>query len=88
MRSDELSLEMVLSPAMQEIWDNSLLGVMIIDAQGIIRYMNRLLMRIDDLKDEEILGRKMVDFYPVEQDCHFSIQTLTTGEPIIKKTIV
>ena len=68
--------------------DNSFLGVLIIDREGIIRYMNRLLLLTDDLQDEEILGKKMVDFYPLERDCHMSIQTAKTGKPIINKTIV
>ncbi len=88
MRNKDLNMETVLSPAFCRIWDNSLMGVMIIDRDGIIHYMNRLLIRTDDLQDEKILGQKMTDFYPLESDCHLSIQTLETGKPIIKKTIV
>ncbi|MCG8616594.1 MAG: hypothetical protein MI802_10290, partial [Desulfobacterales bacterium] len=88
MRNRDLNMETVLSPAFMRIWDNSLMGVMIIDRKGIVRYMNRLLIRTDDLQDEDILGQKMVDFYPLESDCHISIQTLETGAPTIKKTIV
>jgi len=88
MLDKELSIAAVLSPAYIEIWENSLLGVMIIDENGIFRYMNRLLVQTDDLQDEEILGRKMVDFYPLEKDCHLSIQIIETQKPIIKKTIV
>lgn len=88
MRNKELNMETVLSPAFCRIWDNSLMGVMIIDKHGIIHYMNRLLIRTDDLQDVEILGQNLVDFYPLERDCHLSIQTLETGTPTIKKTIV
>jgi len=88
MQNKELSLAAVLSPAYIEIWENSLLGVMIIDEKGIFRYVNPLLIQTDDLQDEEILGRKMVDFYPLEKDCHLSIQIIETQKPIIKKTIV
>ncbi|MCG8567946.1 MAG: sigma 54-interacting transcriptional regulator [Desulfobacterales bacterium] len=88
MRTEELSLETVLSPALCKIWDHSLMGVMVIDAQGVICYMNRLLVRTDDLQGEDIIGQKMIRFYPLERDCHLSIQTLETGRPIIKKTIV
>ena len=84
----ELNMETVLSPAFRAIWDNSLMGVLVIDREGLVRYINRLLVRTDDLQDETVLGRKMVDFYPLEQDRHISIQTLKTGEPQIKKTIV
>lgn len=81
-------METVLSPAFLRIWDNSLMGVMIIDHKGVYHYMNRLLIRTDDLEDVDIIGKKMVDFYPLETDCHLSIQTLETGKPIIKKTIL
>jgi arginine utilization regulatory protein len=88
MRNKDLNMETVLSPAFLKIWDNSLMGVMIIDAQGVFHYMNRLLIRTDDLQDEEIIGKKMVDFYPLERDCHLSIQTLEAGKPIVKKTMI
>ncbi len=88
MRNKDLNMETVLSPAFLKIWDNSLMGVMIIDHKGIYHYMNRLLIRTDDLEDVDIIGKKMVDFYPLESDCHLSIQTLETAKPIIKKTIV
>jgi len=84
----ELNMETVLSPAFCAIWDNSLMGVLVIDRNGLVRYINRLLIRTDDLQDETVLGRKMVDFYPMERDRHISIHTLKTGKPQIKKTIV
>ena len=88
MKSIALNMETVLSPAYRQLWENVFLGVLIIDRDGLIRYINRLLMLTDDLQDEEILGKKMVDFYPLERDCHMSIQTAKTGKPIINKTIV
>ncbi len=88
MRNKDLNMETVLSPAFCKIWDNSLMGVMIIDRDGIVHYINRLLVRTDDLQDVDVIGRKMTDFYPLERDCHLSIQTVKTGKPINKKTIV
>jgi arginine utilization regulatory protein len=88
MQNKKLSMAAVLSPAFIEIWENSLLGVMIIDENGIIRYMNRLLIRTDDLQDEKILGRKMTDFYPIKKGSHLSIQTIETLKSTIKKTII
>lgn len=88
MRNKDLNMDTVLSPAFCKIWDDSFMGVMIMDADGLFRYMNRLLIRVDDLQDEEIIGQKMVDYYPLERDCHLSIRTLETGKPITKKTIV
>ena len=87
-RNKELNLETVLSPAYLQIWDNSLLGIMILDKEGVVLYINRLLIRTDDLEDLEILGKKMVDFFPMEGDRHLSIQTIKSGKPIIKKTIL
>ncbi|MEJ2638269.1 MAG: sigma 54-interacting transcriptional regulator [Desulfosarcinaceae bacterium] len=78
----------MLSPAYRQIWDNSLLGIMILDREGVVLYINRLLIRTDDLEDTDILGKKMVDFYPMEKDRHISIRTIVSGKPIIKKTIL
>ena len=88
MRDKELTLKTVLSSAYRQIWDNSLLGVMIVNKDGIVLYINRLLIRTDDLQDVDILGKKMVDFYPMEKDRHLSIQTIKNGKPVIKKTIL
>lgn len=88
MRNKDLNLETVLSPAYRQIWDNSLLGIMIMDKEGTVLYLNRLLIRTDDLEDADILGKKMVDFYPMEKERHVSIQTIKSGKPIIKKTIL
>lgn len=88
MRDKELNLETVLSPAYRQIWDNSLLGIMILDKEGTVLYINRLLVRTDDLQDADILGKKMVDFYPMDKGRHISIQTIRSGEPIIKRTIL
>ena len=88
MRNKDLNMQTVLSPAFCKIWDDSFMGVMIIDAKGVFRYMNRMLLRIDDLQDEDIVGKKMVDYYPLERDCHLSIQALNTSTSITKKTII
>lgn len=88
MRNKGLNLETVLLPAYRQIWDNSLLGIMIMDKEGVVLYINRLLIRTDDLEDADILGKKMVDFYPMEKERHISIQTIKSGKPIIKKTIL
>lgn len=88
MRNKELNIETVLSPAYRQIWDNSLLGVMVLNKEGIVLYINRILTRTDDLQDVDILGKKMVDFYPHDADEHLSIKVIQTGKPIIKKTII
>ena len=88
MRDKDLNLETVLSPAYRQIWDNSLLGIMIMDKDGVVLYINRLLIRTDELQDVDIIGKKMVDFYPMEKERHISIRTIKSGKPIIKKTIL
>jgi arginine utilization regulatory protein len=88
MRDKDLNIETVLSPSYRQIWDNSLLGIMIMDKDGVVLYINRLLIRTDDLQDADILGKKMVDFYPMEKERHISIRTIQSGKPIIKKTIL
>jgi len=88
MRDKELNIETVLSPAFRQIWDNSLLGVMVLDKNGIVLYVNRLITITDDLQDIDILGKNMADFYPMEKNEHLSIRTIKTGKPIIKKTLL
>lgn len=51
-------------------------------------YMNRLFILTDDFQDEDVLGKPMVDFYPLERDCHMSIMSMETGEPVLKKTVI
>lgn len=88
MRNKELDIETVLSPAYRQIWDNSLLGVMVLAKDGTVLYINRLLIRTDDLQDVNILGEKMFDFYPMDKEHHLSIMAITSGKPIIKKTVL
>ncbi len=88
MRDKELNIETVLSPAYRQIWDNSLLGIMVLDKDGTVLYINRLLLRTDDLQDVDILGKKMMDFYPLDKEQHLSIQSIRTGKAFIKKTIL
>jgi len=88
MRNKELNIETVLSPAYRQIWDNSLLGVMVLDKNGIVLYVNKLITITDDLQDVDILGKNMADFYPMEKNEHLSIRTMRTGKPIIKKTLL
>lgn len=88
MQDKELNIDTVLSPAYRQIWDNSLLGIMVMDKNGIVLYINRLLARTDDLHHTDILGKKMFDFYPMDKDEHLSVQAIKTGKPIIKKTII
>ncbi|BBO72259.1 hypothetical protein DSCA_61890 [Desulfosarcina alkanivorans] len=58
LRDKDLNLETVLSPAYRQIWDNSLLGIMIMDKDGVVLYINRLLIRTDELQDVAIIGKK------------------------------
>ncbi|SDP81507.1 sigma-54 interaction domain-containing protein [Desulforhopalus singaporensis] len=88
MRNKDLDLETVLSPAYLQIWANSLLGVMILDKEGSILYVNKILARTDDLLDLDVIGKPMVSFYALQESDHLSIQVIKTGKPIIKKTIL
>jgi PAS domain S-box-containing protein len=67
MRDKELNIETVLSPAYRQIWDNSLLGVMVLDKEGIVLYVNKLITKTNDLQCADIMGEKMTDFYPVDK---------------------
>lgn len=42
MLDKELNMDTVLSPAYCEIWENSLLGVMVLDKNGIFRLYERV----------------------------------------------
>lgn len=87
---DRLDFQIVTSPAFREIWENSLLGVMVIDNEGLVVYVNSILAQTDDLLSTElsVIGQKMIDLYPVERERHQSIQVLDTGISVHKKPIV
>ncbi|SDP38898.1 sigma-54 interaction domain-containing protein [Desulforhopalus singaporensis] len=88
MRNKDLDLETVLSPAYLQIWENSLLGVMILDKEGLILYVNKILSRTDDLLDLDVIGKPMTSFYAIQESDHLSIQAIKTGKPILKKTVI
>jgi len=60
----------------------------VLDRKGVILYVNKILAKTDDLLSAEVIGKPMCDLFPMKKDDHLSIQTLKTGMPILKKTVI
>lgn len=88
MQDDKLELDTVLSPPFLNIWEHSLLGVLILDRKGVILYANPILIQTDELPSDDIVGKKMIEFYPIEKNRHLTIQVLNTGKPFSRKPVV
>lgn len=88
MHDDKLELETVLSAPFLNIWEHSQLGVLILDRKGVILYANPILIQIDELPTDEVVGKKMIEFYPIEKNRHLTIQVLNTGKPFFRKPVV
>lgn len=88
MHNQDLNIETVLSPAFLQLWDNSLLGVMILDGEGLVLYVNKILARTDELLNVDVIRKPLDSFYPMEKNDHLSIQAMNSGKPVLKKTVI
>jgi arginine utilization regulatory protein len=59
-------------------------GVMIIDASGVIQYMNEAQAKIDDLVAEEAIGHNVSALYRVDEGISPTMTCLKTGKAIEK----
>jgi len=57
-------------------------GIMITDANGVVLYMNPGQARIDDLKVDDAVGRKVTDLYRVDEGYSPAMACLKTGVAI------
>ncbi len=80
-----LNKESVLSPAMTTIWDNLSQGVVVVDADGICLYMNKLQRSIDGFDKISVTGEHIGNLYLAhEQDLIPTLEVLRTGKPFLK----
>lgn len=76
----------VLTPAMMTIWESLGIGVAVVDAQGVCRYMNTIQRRVDGFSRLSVVGRHITSLYvPHELECIPTMECLGKGEPILKK---
>lgn len=82
----ELNRTMLLSPAMLHLWDSLNMGVVIIDANGIVNYMNDLQKRIDNYENIPVTNRPVTELYLTNQRKNIPIiDCLKSGKPFLKK---
>lgn len=63
-------------------------GVLISDAQGIVRFYNEAQARIDDIAARDALGKKITEIYQLTDATSPSMRCLASGKPIINETIL
>lgn len=69
------------------LFDNFSDGVMATDVDGIIVYYNDAMSRIDELKKENVLSRKVTDIYALDNTTSIIMQCLSSRSPILDRPI-
>ncbi len=64
------------------VLDNFYEGVTITDAKGKIIYLNKAQTKIDDLDPGDVLGRKVTDFYRVDEGLSPTMRCIKTGRSL------
>ena len=83
-RFASVSRESVLNPSMLAIWDGMGIGVAVVDAEGICRYMNPIQQRIDGFN--HVVGKHITNLYvPHDIKCIPTIECLQKGKPILRR---
>lgn len=83
-RLSNVSRADVLTPSMSAIWDAMGIGVAVVDAEGICRYMNPMQKRID--KFDKVNGRHITSLYtPYDLKCIPTVECLQKGKPLLHK---
>ncbi|WP_297893676.1 sigma 54-interacting transcriptional regulator [uncultured Desulfovibrio sp.] len=83
-RFASVSRESVLNPSMLAIWDGMGIGVAVVDAEGICRYMNPIQQRIDGF--DQVIGKHITNLYvPHDIKCIPTIECLQKGKPILRR---
>ncbi len=61
-------------------------GIIIVDDQGRIVYYNDTMSRIDDLKPDATVGRRVTEIYDLTVETSMIMRCLRAGEPIVNRT--
>ncbi|MEF2145095.1 MAG: sigma 54-interacting transcriptional regulator, partial [Desulfovibrionaceae bacterium] len=78
--------ERLLSPQLTTIWDHLSLGVVIVDANGVCCYMNKLQRSIDGFDRISVVGEHITKLYLAHQVAVIpTLECMRTGKPLLKK---
>ncbi|MBT4287775.1 MAG: sigma 54-interacting transcriptional regulator [Deltaproteobacteria bacterium] len=70
------------------VFDLSSDGIIIVDQNGIIKYYNKQIQKIDDLTSKDVLLKKVTEVYDLTEKDSKIMQCLTSQEPIIDEVFV
>ena len=78
------SMDSVLAPALSAVWDAMSIGVCVVDAEGVCRYMNPVQRRIDGFKKVE--GEHITTLYvPHDLKIIPTLECLQKGQHLLNK---
>lgn len=76
----------VLAPSIRAVWDAMCIGVAVVDAEGVCRYMNPIQQRVDGFGTLRVVGTHITKLYvPNDFKCIPTIECLQTGKPLLRK---
>jgi len=82
-----LDRDTLLHPSLICLWDHFIMGVVIVDGDGIVNYMNPLQKRIDGFEHISVIDEPIDKLYLANQEEIIPTrQCLRTGKPLLKKT--
>lgn len=82
----DVDMQAVLSPKMLPIWDNFSLGIVIVDANGMCCYMNKLQKDIDGFSHMHVIGNHISRLYHTHNVTELpTLECLRTQKPLLKK---
>lgn len=83
----QISREHLTTPKLRAIWDSLSIGVTIVDAEGICRYMNPHQKSIDGFTLTPVEGEHITRLYlAYQKDEIFTMTLLRSQEPALRKT--
>ncbi|MFV0438471.1 MAG: sigma-54 interaction domain-containing protein [Desulfopila sp.] len=62
-------------------------GILITNQHGVIVYYNSAMGKVDDLKPEEAIGKKVLEVYDLTEQQSPTMQCLASGLPIVKEPL-
>jgi len=70
------------------VFDLSSDGIIIVDQHGIIKYYNKQIQKIDDLKPKDALLKKVTEVYDLTEKDSKIMQCLNSQEPLIDEVFI
>jgi len=82
-----LARETLLHPSVTCLWDHFSMGIVIVDGDGFVNYMNPLQKRLDGFEHISVIGEPIDRLYLAnDEDIIPTRQCLQSGQPLLKKT--